>query len=157
MTIFGFGIEVLILNLIIAIPLFFLSRWIFRKWAINSTLNKWMPWVTTIVLTPIIYYSAIVLVMYSLFHYPDRDFEKESWAENPHERYEMTNDIISKDLLIELSKQEVRDLLGDDGFDNDEDHWSYYIGTVPGLHVDIDILNIYFIDDKVVSVHQTRS
>ena len=73
-VIFGLSFEVYIINLIIAVPLFFIIRWIFKRLVKNENLGKLATWISTIILTPIIYSILIVLWITIASYYPKMVF-----------------------------------------------------------------------------------
>lgn len=67
----------------------------------------------------------------------------------------MTKDIIESKMLEGMTKEEIINLLGNDDFNYNEDHWAYGIGFVPGLfNIDPSVLNVHFENNKVVLVTQ---
>ena len=156
MTILGIGLEVYVLNLIIAVPVFFLARWVFRRFIDKPSIQSWCTWISTIALTPIVYIAGALIWMTIYFGQPTREFDKQLWVENPELRHEMYSDLA--ELLIGLTKEEVETILGQ--IDPDmyiKEHWEYYLGFGSGLGVDLDYLDIYFEDGKVVKVGRHRS
>ena len=92
---------------------------------------------------------------WSIAYYPDMSFNEKEWTDYPSERYELTRDLIESELLIGLTKDEVRELLGDYDYTYDENHWAYGIGHVPGLfNIDPSVLDVYFENERVVKVTQ---
>ncbi|MEP0986548.1 hypothetical protein [Ekhidna sp.] len=156
MAFFGFSIEVFIINLVLVIPTFFLIRWLTNKiFKSNNKLRNIVPWIGTIVLVPIIYFSFVFIWIFSISYYPDRTFDKTTWEQKPYERYELTEDIIESELLIGLNKDEVTELLGNYDYTYDENHWAYGIGFVPGImNIDPSVLDIYFENERVIKVSQ---
>ena len=71
-------------------------------------------WGTTIVMTPFLYVSLIFIWISYISYYPERDFDKEKWNANIETRYEMTDDLIDNGKLIGLTKDDVRQLLGEE-------------------------------------------
>jgi amino acid transporter len=155
----GLDYSVFIINLIIAIPTFFILRWTLKKFIKeDDSLRKLITWGGTIILTPIIYVGLIVAFVFYISYYPTEDFNETTWRTEKEKRYEMTKDIIENDLLIGKTKEEIVKILGDDYFKYNEDHWGYEVGFVPGLfNIDPDVLDIHFKDDKVESVGQHES
>lgn len=82
-------------------------------------------------------------------------FNEAKWTNNPSERYELTRHLIESELLIGLTKDEVRNLLGEYDYTYDENHWAYGIGYVPGLfNIDPSVLDVYFENERVIKVTQ---
>ena len=152
---FGLGIEVYIINLIIAIPVFFLLRWILRKIIKNGKIQKVTTWIGTLISTPIIYIGLIILWITIMSYYPSVEFDKAKWDTDKEKRYEMSEDIIQSNMLIGLTKQEVIELLGIEENKIESNLWYYYLGFVPRfLSIDPDVLTIKFVNGKVTEVGQ---
>ena len=150
------SIEVPIIVLILAIPIYFLSKWILKKWNFGNEKNrKYLAIIPSIVLSPIVYIGLIYLWIFSISYYPTNDFDKQTWESNPEERYKMSEDIIESKMLIGKTKQEIVELLGNDFYSYSENHIAYGVGFVPGLfNIDPDVLDIYFENGKVTKVGQ---
>ena len=85
------SIEVPIIVLILAIPIYFLSKWILKKWNFGNEKNrKYLAIIPSIVLSPIVYIGLIYLWIFSISYYPTNDFDKQTWESNPEERYKMS-------------------------------------------------------------------
>lgn len=150
--------EVYIINLTIFIPLFFLFKGIFKKVTDNKSVRKVLTWVSTICLTPLLYILLIFLLISITGYYPKRDFDKDKWSVDKETRYEMSNDIINNNLLIDKTKDDVINILGDEENCFNDDIWCYYLGFVPRLlSIDPDVLEIKFKDGKVVEVTQRET
>ena len=150
------SIEVPIIVLILAIPIYFLSKWILKKWNFGNEKNrKYLAIIPSVVLSPIVYIGLIYLWIFSISYYPTNDFDKQTWESNPEERYKMSEDIIESEILIGKTKQEIVELLGNDFYSYSENHIAYGLGFVPGLfNIDPDVLDIYFENGKVTKVGQ---
>ena len=143
------GLDVIIINLILSIPTFFLCRLIFRKIK-DKGVRQVTTWLTTILLTPIIYVGLIVVWVAYVSYYPERDFDKAKWKTDIEKRYEMTDDLVDNGKLIGKTKEEVKELLGQEDVSLDGSRWTYYIGFKPSLFgIDPDVLEIEFKEDKV--------
>lgn len=156
MTILGLSIEVYIINLVIAIPVFFLLRWLSKKvFRSNAQTRKTLPWIGNIVVAPFIYVSILLIWFWSASYHPSMAFNEAKWKNSPSERYEITNDLISSWQLIGLTKGEVTKLLGNYEYTYGENHWAYYIGHEPGLfNIDPSVLDVYFENERVIKVAQ---
>lgn len=148
--------EVPIIILILAIPVYFLSKWILKKFKLGNDKNRrFLAIIPTIIISPILYVSIIMIWIFSISYYPKTDFSKQKWESNKDERYKMSNDIIKNELLIGKTKDEVINLLGNDFYKYDDNHIAYDLGFVPGLfNIDPDVLDIYFENGKVIKVGQ---
>jgi len=155
MIIFGLSFEVYFINLIIGIFVFFILRWIIKKRIKNVNIRKIAPWIGTLIATPVIYVGLIYLWLSISSYFPTTEFDKENWISNKEKRYEMSHDIIESNMLIGKTKQEVIDILGDDGNKMESDEWYYSLGFVPRfMTIDPDVLNIKFANGKVIEVGQ---
>jgi hypothetical protein len=121
---FGVSIEVYFIFMILAIPMFFLWKWIFKGYFKNDKKRKVGSLIATLIVTPIIYFVIVFLTIMSWCYYPESDFDKQKWIMNKETRYELSEDIIDSKMLIGKTKTEVRQLLGDEGNSNESDLWS---------------------------------
>lgn len=147
-------ISAVFILLIIGSISFFCWRWVFkismkRKEKINAA-----TWTATIISTPLIYIGLICLIIFIFSYYPERPFQSEKWKKDPEKRFELSEDLIERNLLIGLNKQQVEQLLGKTESAN-ETEWSYYIGFVPRFgSIDPDIIEITFKNGVVIQVKQ---
>ncbi|MGB1216349.1 MAG: hypothetical protein ACPG5P_00650 [Saprospiraceae bacterium] len=150
------SLEVPIILLIIATPVYFLFRFLMAKLKIgNKQSRKSLALIPAFLASPIIYIGSFMILIYSLSYYPKDNFNADEWSSNTEERYKMSEDIIDSKMLIDLSMEEVTTLLGNDFSNNDGNHITYYIGFVPGLfNIDPAVLDIIFKDGKVINVYQ---
>jgi uncharacterized membrane protein len=151
--------EVPIIILIIAIPIYFLSKFILKKLKLGSEKNrKYIAIVPAVFFSPIIYALLIISWIFCVSYYPKDRFSKQKWETNIEERYTMSKNIIKSEILIGKTKEEVIELLGNEYTNYSEDHMGYYLGFVPRLfNIDPDYLDIYFENGKVVRVSQHNS
>ena len=151
--------EVPIIILLLAIPLFFIVKWLLKLLRIGNKKNrKYIAMITSIILSPLIYVGTIVIMFYLLSYYPTQEFDKNLWDQKIEERYKMSQNIINTNLLIGKSKEEVIELLGNDFSTYEENIIEYYLGFVPGfINIDPDCLFIYFEDNKVIKVEQLET
>ncbi|MCG0017679.1 hypothetical protein [Winogradskyella immobilis] len=153
------SIEVPFIILILAIPTYFLCKWILKKLNLGNEKNrKFVALIPTIFFSPIIYIGIIYLWIFSASYYPSSDFDKQKWETNVEERYRMSEDIIESKILIGKTKEEITKLLGQDFYSYNENHIAYELGFVPGLfNIDPDVLDIYFENGKVTKVEQHQT
>jgi hypothetical protein len=150
------SIEVPVIILILAIPTYFLSKWVLKKLKFgNDKDRKYIALFPTLILSPILYFGIILLWMFSISYYPSNEFNKQEWEANHEERYKMSEDIIDSKMLIGKTKEEITRLLGQDFWAINKNHIAYKLGTLPRLfNIDPDALNIYFENEKVIKVEQ---
>ncbi len=150
------SIEVPIIILILAIPSYFLCKWILKKLNFGNDKNrKFIAIIPAVLFSPIMYVGIIYLWIFSVSYYPTNDFDKQEWKTNSEERYKMAADIMESELLIGKTKAEIMALLGDDFYEYNDNHIAYNLGFVPGLfNIDPDVLDIHFKNGIVISVGQ---
>lgn len=109
---------------------------------------------STIIGTPVLYVTIIWSIFVLATYYPKHEFDSEKWKNEKRIRYELTNDLITSELLLGKSKKEVEQLLGETSkFERNE--WVYDVGFIPGMfNIDIDIIEISFKNNKVTNVKQ---
>jgi len=152
---FGLSIEVYFIFMILAIPMFFLWKWVFKRYFKNDKNKTLASIITTLIVTPIIYIGIASVWLIGLCYYPEWDFDQQKWNENIETRYGLSEDIIDSKMLFGKTKTEVRQLLGDEGNSNESDLWGYNLGYVPGIaNIDPDYLEIKFKNGRVVMVWQ---
>ena len=153
------SIEVPIIILIIAIPIYFLSKFILNKLKIGDDYNrKYFAVIPAAIISPLIYALLIISWIFCIEYYPKKHFDKQKWDTHIEERYTMSKNIIESEILIGKTKEEVIDLLGNDYTNYGKEHIGYYLGTVPRLfNIDPDFLDIYFENGKVIKVSQHNS
>jgi hypothetical protein len=153
---FGIGVEIYIILAVLGIPVYFLWRWIFKK-SRHQTTSKITIWIATILSTPVLYGLLIVIWIFIMEYYPNRDFDKQQWIKNKDERYEYSKGIIKSKMLMGKTKEQVRQILGDDGNSNTSDDWYYDLGYRPELTgIDPDNLEIAFKNGRVNEVVQNE-
>ena len=148
--------EVPIIILILAIPTYFICKWVLTKLKVGNDRNrKFFAIIPTVILSPIIYFGLIMIWFFSASYYPTSDFDQNKWNSNVEERYKMSENIIESEMLIGMTKEEIAELLGQDFYSYNENHIAFELGFVPGLfNIDPDVLDIYFENGKVIKVKQ---
>jgi hypothetical protein len=157
-VIFGLSIEVYFILIALGIPTFFFWRWLFKKYIRVDKTRKIWTWLATILLTPCIYIGIILLWIFSVSYYPNRDFDKQKWFDDKDKRYELSKDIIGSKMLIGKSKVQVRQLLGDEADNKDSlNVWTFGLGIRPELfNIDDSYLQVEFDNEKVINVEQHK-
>lgn len=100
-------------QLAIAVLLFLIIFGIFKliRWKSNPLKRKWF-WIIWIIPTLSIL-GIIHIIMYICCYYPTRDFSQKDWLENKETRIEIVGDLLASELLLEKSKDEIHELLGE--------------------------------------------
>lgn len=143
------------------ILLVFVLVWLFAR-SIDKRL--WVSISIAIVATPFIYFYVFYpfINIFSSYHHK-KYFDSENWKEKPALRYEMSENLMNKELLLNKNKQEIHKLLGESewyGWDdalkaNSENIWNYNMGIKPGaFNMTQENLEIVFKDDQVKTVKQ---
>ncbi|WP_162874846.1 hypothetical protein [Olleya sediminilitoris] len=151
--------EVPVIVIIIACIVYYISKLILKRLNFGtSKKRKIVALISSIILSPLIYLGIIYMMLFTISYYPSNDFDKIKWDTNKAERYKMSEDIIESEILIGKTKTEIIQLLGNDFYSYNNNHIAYELGFVPGLfNIDIDVLDIYFENEKVIKVSQHSS
>ncbi len=155
---FGVSIEVYFILIVLIIPTFFMWRRLLKKYIKVDKTRKIAILAATIIVTPLIYVGLILLWIFSISYYPNRDFDKKKWVSDKDKRYELSKDIVASKMLIGKTKSQVRQILGDEGDNKDSFNvWTFGLGVRPELlNIDDSYLQIEFDSNKVVNVEQHR-
>ena len=141
--------------LTIVVLTYFLSKWILGQLKLGNEKNrKFISSILAIIFSPLICVGLIIVLLFIESYHPKEEFSKEKWDNNIEKRYVMSKDIMKNKILIGKTKDEVIELLGDGFREHNEKHISYYLGYLPGMSLDPDILEIFFENDRVVKVSQ---
>jgi len=146
---------------IIFLILVFILVWLFIK-TIDE--RKWLTLIVSVVLTPVVYFYIFypLLNIFSSYHH-EKHFDNVAWKKAPALRYEMSNEIIDKQLFNGKSKKEIESILGKSewyGWDdsikaNSPEKWNYNMGFKPGaFNSNQECLELVFKNDSVVKSKQ---
>ncbi|MEH6537549.1 MAG: hypothetical protein V7719_14215 [Psychroserpens sp.] len=124
--------------------------------------RKWLTFLVSLVITPFIYFFAVypMINVFSDYHHK-KYFSEELWKEKPALRYELSDEMMSSEILIGKSKSDIETLLGthewltwsDAKKDHDTNRWNYGLGMEPGaFNTEKECVEIVFKDNKVVNV-----
>lgn len=117
----------------------------------------------------VLFFSLITLICVSIFivllligtmdRFDEREFTSITWKANKEKRIEMIDDLIDKQLLDGLSKQEVITALGapneSDSFSGMDPDLLYYLGPDRGfVSMDSEWLLIWLNDDNFVEKYE---
>lgn len=145
---------ILLANVAIAIPVYLFLRWLLDKTDLSTRIQKFWQISGSVVLAPLIFIGSIYGMLYVLHYHPNRDFDRQAWANDRWQRYEMSQDIIESRMLIGKPKREVELLLGGE-CEIYIDSCPYILGFPPGIfNLDPLALIVTFEDGKVVKVHE---
>ncbi len=133
--------------LIFGVPVFFVCRWAARRWLKDPATRQVVPWVATLVLTPLLCAAGIVMWVTTLPGNRNYNFDTEQWAAYPGKRYFMVEDLVDSDILRGMDRIQVRQLLGNPDFRTADSVWVYSIRGDKD-----DMLEVTFRHDRVTAV-----
>ena len=102
----------------------------------------------------LILFSSFVIATSLHFFFENR-FTEEQWKSRPMTRHKMVDDLIDDHILIDKSKEDVINLLGEPSWilKSDKDIMLYELGLAPNRENNqVEHLYIQFINDKVNNV-----
>ncbi|WP_179346610.1 hypothetical protein [Winogradskyella ursingii] len=124
--------------------------------------RKWLTALISLVLTPFVYFYVFYpfVNIVSNYHH-QKYFNSETWKEQPSLRYEMIDNTIESDTLIGMSKEQIKNQLGQyewlswNPFTNSHDNkkWNYALGIEPGaFNSEKECVELTFKNDIVVQL-----
>ncbi len=135
-------------------------------WLFASTIDKrkWVSLLISLAFTPVVYFYIFypILNIFSSYHH-QKHFNVEDWKDKPALRYEMSKEILDKNLFLSKSKKEVETVLGKSewyGWDdnikaNSSEKWNYNLGFKPGaFNNKQECIELIFNNNTVESVKQ---
>ncbi len=146
---------------IILLGVVFILVWIFSN---TIDKRKWVTFLTSIVLTPIVYFYVFYpfINIFSSYHH-QKYFDTEAWKEKPALRYEMSDEMIRDSLFFGKNKKEIENMLGKSewyGWDdsikaNSPEKWNYNLGFKPGaFNMMQECIELEFKNNMVNNVYQ---
>ena len=149
------NIAVPIIILLIAIPNFYLIRYLLKRRIKDEKKRNATSVIITIILAPILYVGIITAFFSYLFHEPQFDFEKERWFANERKRFEMRDDLVKSNILIGKTKNEIIQLIGRSESADSTDFWTYNLGmSSSGLGWQFNSLQLIFENGIVIDVEK---
>lgn len=131
--------------ILLPIVLLFLAIWsVFKLFNINKIAKKCITIISFVVmLLPLLYFSSNIVK-----NYQNSFFEKNRWIQKPDERVYMVDNMLYKNKLKGMTRDEVKLLLGeptDTEYFKAEDNIVYYLGPERGfIRIDSEWLVIGF-------------
>ncbi len=124
--------------LVILMVVVFVFVFLFVKTIDN---RKWLTILVSLAITPLVYFYMLypMINIFTNYHH-QKYFSAEIWKEEPSLRYELSDNLITSEILIKKSKNEVTKLLGPPEWlsynkttaSHDENRWNYGLGIEPG-------------------------
>ena len=125
--------------------------------------RKWLTFLVSLFLTPFIYFYVVypMINIFSNYHH-QKYFSSELWKEQSGLRYELADNMMASDVLINKTKTEVESLLGtyewlswnDSEKNYDNNRWNYSLGIEPGaFNTEKECIEIVFKNDSVIAIN----
>lgn len=147
--------EAILIVLIIAIPTFFILRWILKRFIKDKKARNWTSIIATTIIAPILYFGLILAVLSYLFYEPQYDFNTERWFADKSARFEMRDDLVNSRILIGKSKSEIIELIGKSESNDSTKIWTYDLGvSSAGFGWQFNYLKLTFENGKVSAVNK---
>jgi hypothetical protein len=146
---------------VVFLILVFILTWIFAN---TIDKRKWVSLLISIVATPIVYFYVFypfINIFFSYHHH--KHFDSEAWKRKPALRYEMSTEVVNRNLLLGKTKEEVKQVLGNSEWYSWDDSvkakspemWNYNLGFKPGaFNMTQECLELVFDDNKVKKISQ---
>lgn len=157
--------EVYIFVAVIAALMFWPMWWLASKLFKRKSSIVLASVLGSVAVAPFLYVGLIMAMLFSMHQYPSKTFAKDEWQASGWRkehgdnisptRFEYSEDLIERGVLIGKTKDEVIELLGEGH--SSADQLTYDLGFVPGHGIDPDYLEIHFENGVVVRVEQRRS
>jgi predicted histidine transporter YuiF (NhaC family) len=158
LTLSPIGIEVYFILILLGIPVYLLFKKIFTKQIEKKSKLNLAIWASTLIFTPIIYVGIVLFIIYIYTREPARSFNQAKWAQNKEARFEMGDDIVKSDLLINLDSIQVKFILGEPNWRYDSTQtWTYEMGWGGGFGFLLHQLSVTFKNNKVEKVRHDRN
>ena len=150
--IFGLDIEIFVVFGLLAILLYVaLSKTLFNTQRKGRKGVRYSI-ITTLVATPILFYIALVSVLFFKLFAPEfqKDFDKKAWTDLKELRYEMKDDLVDSKILESKTKNEVIILLGEPDRKDSTGIWTYDLGvSKAGFGWQFNDLQLHFKNEQV--------
>jgi len=149
----------------IAFYIFFIAVFVFSISAVLLKKRKkkfLISGIIAVVLSPLIHFAFVSYLIFMMSREKSRDFDEDEWktateAEGKISKYEMMDDLISRKLLIAKDSLEVKRILGNPEFRDQQNHfWQYYGGLSNGFGFVDHLLIVNFEDNKVSKLEHKR-
>ena len=95
---------------------------------------------------------VLKIIKHVMYFFSRSEFHVQLWNDFIEYRYLYVNDLIKTQVLLNKSKVEVRDFLGDEFNDPNSDQWVYYIGKRFRFEKKSQLYVLFDDEDKVFKV-----
>lgn len=153
-----YGFEFYFAAFFIAIPAYFVFKWLFKKVLKNNKTRIVTTWIATLITIPITCFGLFVLLIFYITYTPTRDFNKAKWQTNKEKRFEMADDLIKSNMLIGKDTTQLKLTLGAPTWrDTTKQQWVYDMGTgSKGFGVAFHHLIISITNNTAIAVKHTE-
>lgn len=141
----------ILLSFAFAVPIALLLYSLFKKKIKNSKYAFWICMLVSYILSGFIIVIYIVLSSYNFTGIENKKFDQKEWSINKKERFEMVEDLIGGNILINKTRVETIEILGEPNEIDGEDI-KYLTGVKGSLYPQFYFLKIYFKDNIVTKV-----
>lgn len=111
---------------------FLILNFILKKYIKNPKTRKFESAIFSIILLPVICFIGLISFVFYYFYEPQNDFNKITWQKFPEKRFQMMEDILESEMLLNKTETQVEELLGKPTSDT-LDIWEYYLGTTQAV------------------------
>jgi hypothetical protein len=150
---------IITIPLVITMLITFVLVFLFVK-----TIDKrlWLTFLVSAVLTPLVYFYAVypMINIFSNYHH-EKYFSSVLWQDKPSLRYELSDDMMTSEILVGQSKTAIESLLGkyewlswdDSKKDYNNNKWNYGLGLEPGaFNTEKGCVELSFKNNKVIDL-----
>lgn len=139
------------LTFIFSLPIALLLYFLFKKRFKNGRYAFGICLIVSYVLSGFIVVIYIFISNYNYTSAENKKFDRKEWSINKKRRFEMVENLISDSLLLNKTRAETREMLGEPN-ENEGEEIKYLTGVKGSLYPQFYFLKIYFKNDKVVKV-----
>jgi hypothetical protein len=152
---FGFSMEVFVILLFISIPTYIFFYMLFRNRITDKIKRNLSIWVSTIILTLLIYVGIFAAFIYFLLRQPpNKAFDQSKWIIEKNERFLMGDDLVKSKILNEKDTIQIKQILGQPTWkDSLNTSWTYDMGSNgSGFGLLFHSLSVKFENNKAVKI-----
>lgn len=141
----------ILLSFAIALPVALLLYFLFKKKFRNYRYAFGMSMIVSYLFSGLIILIYVVVSSYNFTNVENKKFDQTAWSINKNDRFEMVENLIRDSLLINKTKVETIEILGEPN-EIEGEAIKYLTGVKGSLYPQFYFLKIYFKNDKVAKV-----